>query len=73
MSVYQVIYRGNKLALFKSGNEKCTRVYRDGLEMRDDVAFYLFNRDTRVVIHNKDGTVNRTIISLKSQVKESLQ
>ena len=50
MDVYHVTTRGKLRFVFKKeGNRKPTRVYSSGFEMRSGVAFYIFNRDVKVI------------------------
>ena len=69
MDYFYVIRLGKKYALYKIGNTRNTRVYKDGLEMRQDISFYLVNCDCRIAIHNKDGTVDRVIVSKNTEDK----
>ena len=63
---YDVITSGTGgYKLWKRGNKKATRVYNNGLEMRDSVAYYLISRQCEITIHHPDATVWRILKSNK--------
>jgi len=62
--IYHVITTGKHgYKLWKQGNKKATRVYKDGVEMRDAVGYYLISRECDVIIHHPDASVWRVIKS----------
>jgi len=62
--IYDVITSGTSgYKLWKRGNKKATRVYKNGMEMRDDVGYYLISRDCKIYIHKADASVWRVLES----------
>jgi hypothetical protein len=63
---YDVITSGTcGYKLWKRGNSKATKVYNNGLDMRDSVAYYLISRECEIVIHHPDASVWRILKSDK--------
>ena len=64
--IYDVITSGNSgYKLWKRGNKKATRIYKNGMEMRDDVGYYLISRECEIIIHHPDASVWRILKSDK--------
>jgi len=64
--IYDVITSGTSgYKLWKRGNKKATRIYKNGMEMRDDVGYYLISRECEIVIHHPDTSVWRILKSDK--------
>jgi hypothetical protein len=64
VETYSVIHRGKRfLALHKRGNQRATRIYKDGMEMVISIGWYLANRDWRIFLHDDNAEVARVITS----------
>lgn len=69
--IFNVVTSGRHGFRFvKHGGKRATRTYRTGNDMRDDVAFYLFNRDCTVFVHKQDGTVERVITAVRTSQEQ---
>ena len=62
---YNIKCRGNKRTLHKFNNFRAIRVYKNGLEMNQNIGWYLLNRDCEICIHNEKGEIIRTIESYR--------
>jgi hypothetical protein len=60
---YNIKYRGNKRVLTHFNNYRALRVYKNGLEMSQNIGWYLLNRDCEICIKNESGEIIRTLES----------
>jgi len=64
--IYDVITSGNhSYKLWKRGNKRATRIYKDGIEMRVDIGYYLISRECEIIIHHSNALVWRILTSDK--------
>lgn len=75
MDIYNIIQIGSlfdktpaKYKIIKRGNNKATKTYSNVNEMQNHIPFYLFSRDCKIYLHNRNGSVNRIISSEASEL-----
>ena len=58
-----IIKMGLKSKLYKEGNKKATRVFKNGLEMQQYVGFLVLNRECSIDVKNYSGLQKSYIIA----------